>query len=302
MTYLLISLMCAFGAAKATIQSAYAKSRAPSFCGSIFYNLIMFSAISVLFIPIAVINGFSSTTLIFGIISGILSVAFQFFYILAFSLGKPSLVTTITNFNMFIPIFVSAIFLHEPFDEIKLIAIAVASVSIVLVTYKKKAQSGDAPTSNKWLIFTFLSLISTGLASATQKVYAYEAEGKVETFSFVAITYVTASLISLVMYLIVAAKHGAYNDKKAASLSAAGTGLALGIFQCINTYAASVISGVVLYSLYNCSVSVLFVLVRVIFFKERLTIKQIIGIALSLVAVLLMQGEDVLTLFSSLCG
>jgi hypothetical protein len=44
---------------------------------------------------------------------------------------------------MFIPIFVSAIFLHEPFDEIKLIAIAVASVSIVLVTYKKKAQSGD---------------------------------------------------------------------------------------------------------------------------------------------------------------
>lgn len=289
MENLLIALMCALAVSKATLQSHYANSRGLGTSGNLFYNFIMFTAIAILFLPVLLIKGCSVYTLVFAIITGVLSVGFQFTYMLSFANGKPSLVTTINNFSMFIPIGVSALFLHEPFDLKKGIALVIASVSIILITYKRKGNEKNSSGSNKWLIYTFLAFLFNGFCSANQKLYPHY-EPAVETFSFVAIAYITAAVISFVIYLFVKIKTGeSYTDKKGATLSAAGAGLFLGIFQCVNTYAVSVVSGVILFPVFNCATAVLFVLVRLVFFKEKLTKNQLIGIILSLFAIVLMQ-------------
>lgn len=56
----------------------------------------------------------------------------------------------------------------------------------------------------------------------------------------------------------------------------------------INTYAASVIDGAVLYSTYNCATSMLSAAVGRLLFKEKLTNKQMIGVIVGIVSIMLL--------------
>ena len=107
--------MCILATSKVAVQSHYSKSKSLDFFDSIFYNFIMFSAVALFFMPALFLDVPSVSTYVYGSIAGILSVVFQLSYMLAFSKGKPVLVTTINNFSMFIPIAVSCIFFGDAF-------------------------------------------------------------------------------------------------------------------------------------------------------------------------------------------
>ena len=68
-------------------------------------------------------------------------------------------------------------------------------------------------------------------------------------------------------------------------ISGASAGVIIGIFQCLNTYAASVIDGAVLYSSYNCAASILSAAVGRILFKERLSKKQFVGVIIGILCI-----------------
>ena len=75
---------------------------------------------------------------------------------------------------------------------------------------------------------------------------------------------------------------------KACFVSGIITGAILGTFQCVSTYAASVIDGTVLYSAYNCITSIMIVFAGRLVFKEKLSAKQYVGVVLGMGAVLCM--------------
>ena len=270
MKYLLIPLMCFLAVTKVSLQSQFSKKKVLSFEENILYNCIMFTAAAVLFIPLLLFKKNSLDTYIFGIIAGILSVGFQLSYMFAFSCGKPVLVTTINNFSMFIPIAVSCIFLYEPFEVTKLIALFFAAFSIWMITSKHNTSISKQSTSNRWIWYTLIAFLCNGFISSNQKIYANFSE-HFDVFSFVAITYITASCLSFVTLKIVTyCKRITFKNKKEVVASAGTAGVFLGIFQCVSTYAASIIDGVILYSVYNCATNILFAIIRVVFFKENI--------------------------------
>ena len=71
-----------------TLQSGFSKSKDRSTEENIFFNGIMFLTIALMFTPYAIKNGITLATLICGIITGLLSVVYQYFYISAFKIGK----------------------------------------------------------------------------------------------------------------------------------------------------------------------------------------------------------------------
>ena len=289
MEYLLITLMCFLAVTKVSLQSQFSKSRTLAFEENIFYNFVMFTAAAVIFIPLLLFKKISLDTYIFGIIAGILSVGFQLSYMFAFSNGKPVLVTTINNFSMFIPIAVSCVFLYEPFEVTKLIAIFFAAASIWMITLKKNTNISKDSTSNVWVWYTLIAFLCNGFISSNQKIYANFSE-HFDVFGFVAITYITASCLSFVTLKIAThSKSTTLKNKKEVVVSAGTAGVFLGIFQCVSTYAASVIDGVILYSVYNCATNILFAIIRVLFFKENLSKKQICGVIFGICSILLMQ-------------
>lgn len=286
--YLLIPLMCILATSKVLLQSHYSKSRAFRAPDSVLYNCIMFTASALFLIPSLFLRSVSVYTWCFGIIAGVLSVGFQLAYMHAFSRGKPVLVTTINNFSMFIPIAASYIFLDESFGVPRVIALALATVSLILITSKDKNTYSKKASSNSWILFTVMAFLCNGLISTNQKVYASKSTG-FDVFSFVSITYITASVLLLTTLLIIRRRNlSPIVINKSTLFSAGGAGVFLGAFQCVSTYAASLIDGVILYSVYNVATNVLFAFIRVLFFAERLSKKQIVGVCIAICSVLIM--------------
>ena len=290
MKYLLIPLMCILAVAKITLQSDFSKKSDKTLFDSIYYNMLMFSMAALVFSPFLLIGSIHRQTLFQGIIMGVLSVIFQFFYVCAFSKGKMTLTVIINNFSMLIPIAFSYLVFGDPLGLSKTAGIALTLVSLVMISAKVNNSTGGKKSDNiLWAVLMVIVFLSNGFCSVNQKVYSITSP-KLEIFEFVAIAYISASLISAVILLSMRLSKNHYRSKLTGKMyiSGACAGIILGIFQCIYTYSNSVIHGTMLYSTYNCATSILSVMVGRLFFKEKLTIKQLIGVIIGIVSILLL--------------
>lgn len=289
MAYLLIPLLCVLATLKITLQSKFSKTANNGISDNIFFNGVMFLTAALLFCPSILKNGITYTTCIFGIVMGVLSVAFQIFYICAFSSGKMTLTVIINNFSMLLPIIVSFTLFNEEFGMLKITGTALALVSFIFSAGRDKSVTDSAALGKsnlRWLIFTLLVFFSNGLISVNQKIYSMLAP-RLQIFEFVAVAYITAAVMSFAILGFICAKNKSAKYSKQYGVIASGclVGVLLGVFQCLNTYTASVIDGTVLYSAYNCGVSLLSTVVGRILFKERLSAKQYIGVIVGITAI-----------------
>ena len=290
MEFLIIFSMCVLASVKVTLQSSYSRGKESSTAQKHLFNAIMFATIALMF-SFSLFDGeIHPYTLIFGIATGVLSALFQFFYLKAFATGRVTLTVIVNNFGMLIPMVYALIFYGESFGVVKIIATILAAISFFLVVKKSKNEKNiDTKTKLIWFLYTMLLFVSGGVASTAQKVYAVEID-KIQVFEFIAIAYTSAMIISLIMFGFERIVHR--QDKVAVSgkmiLFACLVGLSLGVFQCVNTYAPKIIDATVLYPAYNSGVSVLIAIIGAILFKERLTVKQYIGSAIGILAVILL--------------
>lgn len=294
MAYLLIPLLCVLATLKITLQSKFSKTAKIGISDNVFFNGIMFSTVALLFWPVILKNGVTYSTCIHGIIMGILSVAFQIFYLCAFSKGKMTLTVIINNFSMLLPMTVSVALFNEKFGILKITGTILALISFIFSVRKEKNSAdfeASAKSNFQWFIFTILAFLSNGLISVNQKVYSMFTQ-KLQIFEFVAVAYITAAVLSFVIlgFIMVKNKNVKHKHSRQLGLIVSGclVGVLLGIFQCLNTYAASVIDGTILYSTYNCGVSLLSTITGRIFFKEKLSVKQYIGVLVGIISIALL--------------
>lgn len=101
---------------------------------------------------------------------------------------------------------------------------------------------------------------------------------------------ITAAVLSFLILGVMrlGSKNVTYARQPKTIVSACFVGVLLGIFQCLNTYAASVIDGTILYSSYNCGVSLLSTVTGRILFNEKLSVKQSASVLIGIVAIVLL--------------
>ncbi|MBQ7039552.1 MAG: EamA family transporter [Clostridia bacterium] len=285
MKYLLIPLLSLLATSKITLQSKFSKTDNSNITDNIFYNFMMFVTVALLLSPVIFKNGVSISTLVCGIIMGVLSVAFQFFYICAFTKGKMSLTVIINNFSMILPMAVSFVLFDEKLNAFKIVGTVLALISFVLNVKKDKTNK----TSGEWLFYIILVFFSNGLLTVNQKLYASYTKD-LQVFEFVAVTYITAAVLTFIILAVSSLKNksNVFKKPKRTVISGCLVGIFLGAFQCLNTYAASVIEGTILYSTYNCGVSLLSVLVGRFLLKEKLSMMQYAGVITGTVAIILL--------------
>ena len=292
MEFLIIFSMCVLASVKVTLQSSYSRGRESSTAQKHLFNAIMFATIGLMFSFSLFDGGIHPYTLTFGVATGVLSALFQFFYLKAFATGRVTLTVIVNNFGMLIPMVYALIFYGESFGIVKIIATLLAAVSFFLVVKKSKNEKNiDKKTKWMWFLYTMLLFISGGVCSTVQKVYAVEiGKANIQVFEFIAIAYISAMLISLIMFGFerIAHRKEKVGVSRKMILFACLVGLSLGVFQCLNTYAPAIIDATVLYPAYNSGVSVFIAIIGAILFKERLTVKQYIGSAIGILAVILL--------------
>ena len=282
MDFLIILLLCALATSKVTLQSRFGKKSLTTYSDNVLFNAAVFFTAAVLFcldIPKA-----SGATWAFAAAFATLTVVFQLSYTKALSVGNVSLTVMAVNLSMLFPSLVSVIFYGESLTPMRTVGIILTVLSFMLTVDLKSKERLSRP----WLFFTVIAALANGGIGITQKIFG-ASEFCGEKRPFVACSYAIAFLIAAALYLFVRPREREASGATASTyVFAAGVGAILAVFQWLNTYAISIMDGSFLFPVYSGGSIILSTLVGILFFKDRLTKKQMISITLGIIAVIIM--------------
>lgn len=268
---------------KVMVQGAFAKKNVKTTADGLVFNGTVFLFSALLFIN----HAFSSAlgVILFGIVFGIMTVTFQLCYITAMSCGNVSVTVLITNLSMVIPLSVSIIFFNERPGILKYIGFALTVVALVLNVDRQN----KTPTSKRWFVLAIVTSLANGSLLVLQQLFG-KTQWAAQTQGFVSWSYITATLVSIILYLILKSKgHGVtYKIRPKLFLIGLIIGCVLATFQVVNTRAIASMDGTFLFPTYNGGVLVLTGISSVLILKEKLKKNQIISMTVGVVAIILM--------------
>ncbi len=281
-TILYILFLGLMGTAKITVQGKFGKKNVKTLSDAIFFNGLIFLFSALVFLKDA--GSAPLPVILYGMLFGFWTMLFQMSYIKAMSVGNISITVMMVNFAVVIPITVSAVMFHEPIGMLQYIAMILIAISFIISTdFTKREKS-----TTKWLISAVFAVLSNGMNNVVQKFFA--ANHAEYTQSYVAWGYIFATLFSVLLYLILSCtghKKTFPNKWNMIGYSAA-TGIILGVFQFFNTQGAAKIPGPIFFSSYSGVAIVLSAVSGVVLFHDKLSKRQILGIACGTMALVLM--------------
>ena len=289
-TLLVISLFSALVAS--VIKKHYSNITSGNMLGNfIFSGTCSVVATIVLFI-LGGIESISTFTLIIGVIFGIVT-AVQFMSMQnALEIGPLSYTQVIISFSTIIPTLSGVLFFNEEMAFLQIVGIVLMLISLCLSVEKSK---DEKKTSIKWLMFCSVAFLVTGMIGVMQKIHqSTEYAGEINAFLITA--FLTSFIVSLAVALVFyKTKMVKLVDKQKNN----GSSLKLIIYMCLcgiavavnnklNLYLSGVMPSAVFFPVVNGGGLVLTALCSLILFKEKLTLKQWIGIAFGILSVILL--------------
>ncbi len=224
----------------------------------------------------------SVTTLIYGMIYGVLLVLSQWMFTLALKSGNTSVCSVVYSLGFLLPTASGALFWNETFTLLNFIGVLVA-VSVILLAAKKNEKGSE--NKKTYIPFILIAMISSGGLGIMQKVQQ-SSKAADEKGVFLFIAFSIAFICSMVAFLL-CRERAAFTKTKV--LFPAITGLCFGGANLCNTILAGRMKSAVFFPLQNISTILFTTLLGIFIFKEKLTKKT---------TVILFLGIAVIVLFS----
>ena len=280
MKYLLVLTTASLATMKVSFQSAFAKKGVRSSADGIFFNMLIFAASALLFLPY--LFKASGAVLLCGAIYAVCNVSFQLTYTRALAAGNVSVAVMFANFGMLVPILLSCILYGDRPSGLRIAGIALTAMAF-LVTVKR----GNSKGERRYLVFALLAMLLNGASLSVQKIVGAQGIGGL---SFVAASYLACTVLSGCVYAACALRGNRKSFKitRRPILAAIGAGCSLALYLAVNTYAAGVIDGSFHYPAHSGGSILLSTLVGVVLFKDKLSKRQIAACVLGLAAIVLM--------------
>ncbi|WP_313156909.1 EamA family transporter [Sphingobacterium multivorum] len=210
------------------------------------------------------------------------------FVFIALSIRYSGLVKTeiAQRLSLFIPLLASFFFFHEKMEGHKMLGIALGLLAILCSIGWQKNQHVSSADSRYKTLYPLLVFIGMGIIDILFKQVALHVD--IPYISSLFIIFVMAMSIAMVLLL-----YFLFVEKQRFSRQAMGYGLVLGVFNFFNilfymkAHRALPENPSVVFTGMNIGVISLGALIGVLFFKERLSLLNYLGIALSIVSVLI---------------
>lgn len=208
-------------------------------------------------------------TILFLILSGISNTLLWICYFKALDLGTVSKVTPVDKTSVVLTLILSSIFLNEKITSIKIISIVLILSGTFLTIKKESKDSKD----NKWIVHAVLTAVFTSTTTVLSKI-------GIESTNTTLITFLRTIVVLIILTTITLfkKKYKSIKDIKKRSwlfiiLSGLSTSLSwLFYFKALALGEASIVFPIEKLSL------VVSILISIIFLKEKVNKKQIIGI------------------------
>lgn len=253
------------------------------------YNAITSVTAAALLLALADFSGVSRFTVLLGLSFGLVTALQQITMMQAVQTGSLSYTTVITSLSMLIPSLSGAIFWGETLSAVQIAGIVLMVGCLVLSV----EVGGEAKkTSLQWLIYCGIAFICTGMIGVMQKWHqnsVYKDEGDI----FLVIAFGVSFLFSAVGLIIStrvswAARSTARNKKSILGWTPmvlmAVSGLCIAANNKLNLYLSGVFDSAVFFPIVNGGGLILTLLAAFIFFKEKLTRRQWIGLSCGVLA------------------
>lgn len=223
-------------------------------------------------------------TILLACVFGLVIVAQTIFTLKALECGPMSYTNVICSFSTIITALSGAMFFGEALTVTHIIGIALMVVSFLLAVEK---QSGQKATSLRWLLYCVIAFLCTGGIGLMQKVHQ-SSVFKEELNAFLVIAFGVSALATLPL-LLAAPKPATKTDSKGTVvliICLVLSGISIALNNKWNLYLSGAMDSAVFFPIVNGGGMALNALAAVIFFREKPTIRQWLGIALGIASVL----------------
>jgi len=196
-----------------------------------------------------------------------------------------SVVSVATKMSVVIPILFGLIYYKEASGFLKITGIILALVAVYLVSIKKEDKTQTVP---KNLLFPILVFLGSGIIDTSIKFLedTYVAESEIPVFS--ALIFTTAFCLGILALI-----YQAIRGKTRIALKNILGGIALGvpnyfsIYFLVRALRAPGLDSSTVFTLNNMGIVMLATLIGLLFFKEKLSRKNWLGISLALFSIVL---------------
>ena len=275
------------------VRTCYSKKISSSMDG---YHL--FNAVSSLVcgLTLLILSGgnfqLSPYTVITAVLFGIITALQQITNSAALALGPWSYTSVIISMSTVITALSGALFFDETIRITQLSGIALMIVCLILSV--KKEEGDKKKKSIRWFVVCIISCIFSGGVGIMQKVHQ-SSDHRNELTMFLIIAFICSFVFSganLVISKIRKKENTVLFDKKTAPLLLAALfifgGIGIALNNLINLYLSGVVDSAVFFPVVNGGGLILITIASVVFFKEKLTVRQWIGMAFGIAATLLL--------------
>ena len=289
MQWLFFTILPLLSAFKVTAQGYFSKGKINSAADTVKLNgfIFLYSAISLTALTVRQLP--SVYTILFALFVSILTISFQCFYVFAFKTGAVSLSTTIVNFGVTLPIIYSIIFLGEKVTTFKIIGFILITIALILLpSGDKKPNAKGIKTTKRWFLFVIAATLCTGATNVCQNVFA-SSNFSNEKEVFTALIYAFASIFCFILLPIFKSKIKTplYKSDIKTNVGLILIGLVLGVYNLLVVSALTFIPATVYFPTTSGLQILTAVIVTSITFKEIPSVKQLIGIAVTVAAVVI---------------
>lgn len=206
----------------------------------------------------------------------------QDFFLKALAVGPMGFTSFIQGVCLVIPVIYGAVVWDEKLGlrHILLLALLIGALALALDLKKGKL-------NRKWLVYSLGAMLALGGISVLQSTHQMSAH-KGELFAFLRLAFLLAVGINLVGWRLGERKLPAtFRLKGNAITMAAASGAFMGLVHIINLYLSGVMKKVIFFPVVNGGLIFVTLLAGMLFFKEKLGVKQWLGILLGTVALCL---------------
>lgn len=287
--YFFLLLLPILVTTKVLLQGHYSKSRVGSLADTFYLTGFIFAAISlitgVFFFRVLP----SVETLLFALLFGVVNYVYQVSYSSAFRAGPVSLTSIICNFNMIVIIPFGALVFKEEIGPYQWIGFALVAVAMILLN--KQNNEAEKKANLKWLFLSLLTMVTSGFTGILQSAYGKYFPSE-EKDSFIVISYVIAALLCFITALAIkkAKKTDLFKVDPKFFCGIAIIGVALSLYNTliIEIQARAYFTSAVLFPVLSVLNFITTLAASILFLKERIRLRQWIGVLVGTVAVVLM--------------
>jgi drug/metabolite transporter (DMT)-like permease len=204
------------------------------------------------------------------------------FGVLAIANGSLSLTSLFTSFSLMIPTFYGLVFRHDEISVGLIPGIVLLAASLILTNFKPE----KSQFSVKWLIFVFMAFAGNGLCSVVQSIQQIDFDRQYKN-EFMVLSYAMVTVLMLIASLFSEKKDIKGCFKKGWYLA-----IFCGLFNGMVNLFVILLQGMmplsVMFPVISAGGIVVTFLVSRFFYKEKLSKLQLIGFALGVASVILL--------------